>query len=228
MNSIKVANWPFQPNLPGRPSLRTFTLPRTSAGSAACAVRMSLVWTKSMSAVPRRVIALRFDVTLASGETPVGRPQKKPRPAIEWERATGPPWPLRSSNTPPSIRPTRVTNVSAVAPMPPSIGALWQSPQERPLNSGPEALQRGELRGEHVGAHRRRSGGARLQRVDGPSSASRTPPPNAGICSTTPCPPAITAVTQIVCAFSETAMPFTRKEGRAAWMRRAARTCPLD
>ena len=69
----------------------TFSFPCTSAGSAACAARMSGVWTKSMSAVPRRVIALRFEVTLASGGTPVGRPQKNPKLAIEFARANGPP-----------------------------------------------------------------------------------------------------------------------------------------
>jgi len=54
-----------------------------------------------------------------------------------------------------------------------------------------------------------------------------SPAPNAESCSTTPCRPGAVAVTQIVRASSETAMPAARKEGTAsARMARTATTLP--
>ena len=50
--------------------------------------------------MPRSVIALRFEITLAAEGMPVGRSQATPSSAIECCRATGPPPPSSGSNDP--------------------------------------------------------------------------------------------------------------------------------
>ena len=171
-------------------------------------------------------MALRNEVTFASGGTPVGRSQRTPSSAIECTRATGPPRPSNGSKTPPSMRPTRVTKVPAAAPIPPAEGTPWQLAQERPLNSGPSPWI-GDRSVENMSA-------PTLTKSDAPASAAcctmlvvPNGAPKAGSCKTTPPPPPVTAVTHRSCPSSEVAMPFTVRPGRSATTRRTATSSPL-
>ena len=63
--------------------------------------------------MPRSVMALRFEITLAAEGIPVGRSQGTPSSAIECCRATGPPRPRSGSNDPVHMRDAEYERVVA-------------------------------------------------------------------------------------------------------------------
>ena len=188
-----------------------------------------MAWTRRISRsrmlsirdVPRSVIALRRDVTFASGGTPVGSSQSRLLTSvIECCRATGPPSPRSGSNTVPSIRPNRVTKLPASAPGPPFS---WHWAQDRPLNSGPSFCW------TVSSCEKRNSPCATAPVAPAASFISEdetAPLPKAAICRTTPCARGVVAVSHSVRPSSETASPASRSWGKAAWTRRTARTFP--
>src|ERR1043166_4716366 len=145
----------------------------------------------STSELPSSDIALRREVRVACGGTPVGSPQGRPMPSTENWRATGPPRPSIESKRPPVVFATRVTKVSAPAPMPPAVGELWQLLHDCPLKSGPTPSE--VVKGK--------------EKTDAPCATSLPPPvcaksdsvtnpsPKAGSLRTTPPAPGVVPLT---------------------------------
>ena len=210
MNSIRVANWAFQPNLPGRPSAQDVQL-AAHVGRLGRLRRQDVRRLDEVDerrpaqghrAALRRHVRQRRDAgRQAAEEAQAGdRMGTRHGPAVAAQVVE------HAVVDPPDAGHERVGRRAHAA----LDGGVVAVAARATVEERPQAFQRRELGGEHVGAHRRRAWWRPAWSAWTTIVGVTNPAPKAGISRTTPCPPAITAVTQIVCAFSETAMPLTR------------------